>query len=450
MPSWKIRTPLLRLAGVASVLAGVGVGLALFLLDASGNGKDEPDNPEAFLDRVEAALRDSGGVPHVMGVTTATDRQTTYDLYTTQAWFDFEAGAVRSELTKAPGSTLDIADAIVALRTADALYETFPGTDEPAWEYTREQRPACLQGEPALLAMALLCGLGPQEGGEAALTVEGPAEFRGQDALALVAAMSDGRVLRLFVDPDSYLPLGQTMSAATSSAGVLETVYTVDVVPRASLPPDYFDPRAIGFLPEAEVWLRILDDPALGMPVYWPGRTLTGSAPYDAVLTRVEDRRAPPDKNTPGHVLSLGYEGSDGTFRLDYWPEETWETFRALMGEGFLWSNCAEAVVSQVPAGEMTVLRGHEPQAGIEALRPQVGAPGPGQSTPPPFNPFPNGCPTGAFDRFMAVVRVPGGAITINVSYGYCCQDGASFGVFDTEDSLRAIAERLRPRLPGE
>ena len=113
-------------------------------------------------------------------------------------------------------------------------------------------------------------------------------------------------------------------------------------------------------------------------------------------------------------------------------------------------TSCAGAVVSQVPAGELTLLRGHEPQAGMEALRPQVGVPGPGQPTPAPFNPFPNGCPAGAFDRFMAVIRVEGGAVTINVPYGYCCQDGASFGIFDSEEGVRSIAERLTLRRAGE
>jgi hypothetical protein len=50
----------------------------------------------------------------------------------------------------------------------------------------------------------------------------------------------------------------------------------------------------------------------------------------------------------------------------------------------------------------------------------------------------------------MAVLLVEGGAVTINAPYGYCCQDGAPFGVFDTEAALEQIALALRLRLPGE
>jgi hypothetical protein len=50
----------------------------------------------------------------------------------------------------------------------------------------------------------------------------------------------------------------------------------------------------------------------------------------------------------------------------------------------------------------------------------------------------------------MAVVRYEELVVTINVPYGYCCQDGSPYGAFDSDEGLRAIAERLYPRQPGE
>ncbi len=230
----------------------------------------------------------------------------------------------------------------------------------------------------------------------------------------------------------------------------METVYNVDAVTRETLPANFFQPEGVGYVSPEEEWLRVLDDPALGVPVYWPGRAITGTGRYDAVLIDVQDRRGPRGKDTPGHVLTLTYEGDDGLFRLDYWPGETWDAFRAVLGDGFLWANCAEEAASTVPAGEMTILRGHEAPGGPVLATPFVATPGAPVPTPEPFkSPFETGCPEGEYDRFMAVIRVEGAVVTIDAPYGLS-GDGRAFGVFDTEEGLRAIGEHLRLRQPGE
>ena len=449
-----MRRPSLKLFAIAGVAAAAVLAGALFVLLRSDGGTNHPEDPQAFLQRVEHALREQGEIPHVTAEATVTEGVTTFALWSSEAWYDFEAGAVRSAMKKAPGSTIDIADEVEQLRTSDAVYDTSSAIDEITQRLPPDERPACFyRDEPPLLVMGLLCGLGPQEGDPASMAVESITDFRGRGVRSLAAEMTDGRVLRLLVDLDTYLPVGQTMTGETAMAQyVMETAYQVETVARSTLPTDFFDPRSLGYVPQEEVWLRILDDLALGVRVYWPGRALIGTGQYDAVLTRVEDRRGPPDKNAPGHVLSLDYEGASARFRLDYWPGQTWDDMLQLLGGGFLWASCSETAITSVPAGEVTILRGFEPEAGIEALRPpQVGAPGTNPtSSVPPFDPFPDGCPEGEYDRFMAVIRIEDAVVTINLPYGLCCQDGDAFGVYDTEAGLLAIAERLRLRQPGE
>jgi hypothetical protein len=433
----------------------VALVAALVFLVLNGSDGDERaiESPDGFLERVEAALRGVGEVTHVAGEMTGTDGTETYQLFTSDAWYDFEAGAVRVSMRKAPGSSLDVADEVLQLRVGDDVYTALPGTDAPTERSSHKEWTACLYNEPPRLAMGLLCGLGPQGGEALSMEVEGRGDFRGRQVRALAAHMTDGRTLRLYVDPDSYLPVGQTMSVeAAARSFALETVFQVQGLARSSIPSDFFDPRSLGYVPPEEVWLGILDDPALGVDVHWPGRAITGTGSYDAVLISVDDRRGPPDKNSPAHVVTLTFRGNGGVFRLDYWPGDSWEALLALLGPGFLWSSCAAEETYPMPVGEVTVLLGFEPEAGLGALAPpQVAVPGTTPSTSvPAFDPFPNGCPAGDHDRFMAVVRVEGGVVTVNAPYGLCCQDGDSFGVFDTPEGLRAIAEKLRLRQPGE
>ena len=447
--------PLILVSALAAaVVVAAALGAVLILGAQSEN--EHPDDADAFLARVEVALSAQGETAHVTAEGTAANGQTRFPMWASEAWYDFEAGVVRTSVKRAPGSSLDIADEVVHIRTRDAVFVAYPGSDEQVNLLAPNENPACFYtNEPETPVVGLLCGLGPQEGDYTSLTVEeGTNEFRGAPVRVLRADMDDGRVLRLLVDAETYVPVGQTMGGAGAPPGVLlETAFAVDNPARGSWPPDLFDPRSIGYVPLEELWLQVLDAPDLGMPVFWPGRSVSGADGYDAVLSHVDDRRGPPGKNTPGHVLTLTYQGSNGLFRLDYWPGGTWQEFVALLDDGFAFGECTESVTAEIPSGELTILRGHEPFSGPGALDPpQIATPGAPAPTPAPstYRPFPDGCPEGEHDRFMAVILVDGGIVTINASYGFCCQDGQPFGAFDAEEGLRAIAERLRLRQPGE
>ncbi len=447
MTTFALSSRTLTIAIAASLI--LVAAAAYIVLAAGGDDSGETNSPEAFLDRVEAALSGLDGIPYVTGETAIVSPDENGALWTSEAWYDLDADVVRAVWRKAPDSGLDVPDETDVLRTKNGVYVHYP--DEDTEMFDPKDMPRCLGAATDELIENLFCGLGPMEGDAERLEVEASAEFRGVEVYSLAAYMADGRVLRLLVDRESYLPVGQTMTVQLRGReNRIETGYTISSVDPDSLPPDFFQPDGIGFVPQEEQWLQVLDDPALGVSVYWPGRTIAGTGQYDAVLTHVDDRRGPRGKNTPGHVLTLTYEGGNGIFRLDYWPGATWDEFKASLGDGFLWSKCTEETTSTVPGGELTVLRGHEVPGGPVLATPFVVTPGAPIPTPEPFkSPFENGCPDGAFDRFMAVVRVEGAVVTINAPYGLG-GDGQAFGVFDTEEGLKAIAERLQLRQPGE
>lgn len=139
--------------------------------------------------------------------------------------------------------------------------------------------------------------------------------------------------------------------------------------------------------------------------------------------------------------MTLTYKGESGTFRLDYWPPGNWEELRTPFGRGFLWSKCSEQRVTPLTSGNSSFLKDFEPSA------PAILPPQPANSLPnEPPDPFPNGCPTRDFDRFMAEIRLPGVTVTVNAPYGLCCQTGDSFCPFDDEAALEVIARSLRAR----
>lgn len=438
-----------------AVVAAVVVALAVTVVLVSSSPEEDQfpyGTPEEFLQRVEAALASQQVIAVITSDTAVSFGEERDELWSSVAWFDFGAQTVRTSLTKAPGSDLDMPDSTLILRVEDEVYVSYPGTGDSTERYMDIERPACLDPGPDALVVGLMCGLSPVEGEWHLIEAEGPTEFRGIPVDSLAAYMNDGRVMRLLVDRNTYLPVGHTVTRQDEAEGfVMETAYRIDAVERGALPPDFFEPRGVGYVEMEERWLDILDDPALRVPVYWPGTALTGKGQFDAVLTAVQDRRGG-RPGAPAHVLTLTYEGNAGWFRLDYWPTGSWNAFRNSMEEGFLWGGCSEEEVIPLENGEMTLLRGFEPRAVPEPPAPQPrrtpGTPPPPEE--PPFNPFPDGCPEGGYDRFMGVVRLSGVTVTINAPYGLCCQDGVTFGVYDSEEAMRIIAEELHLREPDD
>jgi hypothetical protein len=278
------------------------------------------------------------------------------------------------------------------------------------------------------------------------LVVEGVIDFEGRrlQSLAFTVPVIVGNrpvdaTSRLLVDADTYLPVAQTQEQGDF---LITTVYEVEFVSRSTLATDFFDPRALGYLTPREGQLAVLDDPNLGVQVYWPGRTLSKPPSPDAELASVVDLRFPPGKNTFGNLFFISYTGGAGTFRLDYWPPGKWEEFQTLVSGWFPWAKCGDRRTVPSGPGEIIIYRGFEPQN--LALPPDGARTGP----PPTPNLYPNGCPNGPYDRFMAEVRLPGVTVTINAPSGVT--SGREFGDYDTEEVMEIIARSLRPRALGE
>jgi hypothetical protein len=189
-----------------------------------------------------------------------------------------------------------------------------------------------------------------------------------------------------------------------------------------------------------------LDNSGLDIPVYWPGRELRGTGPYDAILSWVEDRRHPGGVvEGPGMLITLTYSGPGGIFRLDYWPPGKWEEFKQRAGPTFAWATCSDRRVLAALGAEIVILRGFEPD-GRTLPPPEIYG-----ATPAPLpDPFPAGCPQRDYDLFMAEVRFPDATVTINAPYTACCHVGVEFGSYDSEAGVETIARSLRLRQPGE
>ena len=409
---------------------------------------DEPTvdlTAEELMLRVQNALAAGGQIAQVRGQSEGVVSQTRQPLWTVETYYDVPANSVRTSFEKAPGNNLDIQNRRIELQVGRDVYETYPGTNDPVFHFTRDERPACYPGEPDLLVIGLLCGLGPLYSSSGAPKVTG-VNFERRRAFAISFEDADGRISMLVVDRDTYLPLVHTLTfQGQGQTGIFRTTYSVRFVDRASLDPGFFDPRTLGYRSPAEQWLAILDGPSLGGPVYWPGRSLQGAGHYDAELVGVEDRRTPAGKSGPGHFLTLSYQGAGGRFELDYWPAGAWEQFEPLLGDASIWAKCSESRAVASPIGRATLRSGFEPPS------PFLPPPRPTGQTPAPLpDVFSDGCPDREYDRFMAVVQAPDVTITINASLALCCQDGRSLGVFDTEAGLEAVIERLRLRQTGE
>jgi hypothetical protein len=414
------------------------LGLVFVLLGACSAGEE---TPEQFLRKMEGALAAGGEIAVVRGVTEALSGQS-QPLWTSEAWYDIPNSSARTSLKKDPSARLDIQDERVELQVGQDVYESYPGSDDEVRRYRRDEVPACFTGEPALVIMALLCALGPLESrGGGQLHLAGVVDFEGRRARALVLEGADPGVSRLLVDAKTYLPIGHILTVQDTGFEI-RTAYDVQFRDRDAAPGDFFDPRALGYSSPEEEWLAVLDDPALGVPVYWPGRSLTLPGVPQASLSRVEDRRS---GSGPGMLITLTYSGREGMFRLDYWQRARWDDYQRLLGSGFVWSKCSDRRTLTAGNAEIVIFRGFEPTGRLLASPQLAGSP-----TQAPFDLFPGGCPEKDYDRFLAEVRFPEVTVTINAPYGLAGQSGGDFGAFDAVAALEAIARSLRPRQPGE
>jgi DNA-binding CsgD family transcriptional regulator len=435
-----------------AVLAMAALAIGIYAMNSRASGTDDPSGAAAeekatadFLSRVEAALTSPDKVARVLGWTEFIGAQGQAQAqWSTDALYDLPNQSARVLITKDPSSRLDIPDQRIELTTGGSTYDSNLGDREPVSRFSTAQRPACFPGEPLTVVLRLLCWEHTTE--NVNLNVEGVIDFEGRKVQSLALTAPNGATNRLLVDPGTYLPIAQTVTAPGQGSFSIRTVYAVEILNRSDLSADFFDPRSLGYVPPQEAELAILDDPALPVRVYWPGRILSGTQGLDAQIAGVERRHGQQvGRDGPGQALTISYAGPAGRFRLDYWPMGNWEEFQRLLGGGFIWAQCSERHVVTGGPGEIVILKGFDPGS-----RPLAGVQIAG-ATPIPTPPlFPNGCPSGEYNRFMAQVSFPEVTVTINAPYGVPGPVKDDFGMYDSEAALEEIARRLRPRQPEE
>jgi hypothetical protein len=218
----------------------------------------------------------------------------------------------------------------------------------------------CRGSTSVLLARLMQCG-NPLE--KSTTSVE-PGEYGGAAAIVVITTgtLSDEDTttpftMRLYVDPSSYLPLAGDLetdlnTGTTQGSYRMRTRYDVEFVRRLSLPKDFFDIAAIGWV-QGDPTAKLRAD-VEGMGVYWLGRDFALSIGPTLTLLR---GGILPGTTPPGYRATLSYEEKGGkrnypVLDLQEFPVAAWN---ALGPQTFGEQNDPEDI--QLPDGRAVLFR---------------------------------------------------------------------------------------------
>jgi hypothetical protein len=227
---------------------------------------------------------------------------------------------------------------------------------------------------------------------------------------------------RVFLDVSTFLPIAAELDGDWNDVPVanaldpvhLDRVYSYEVLPRSSLPPDFFDPSALGYTPPDPV--APLNQPISDLAIYWLGSQAAASVDRPPlVLSNVHE--SVPGRG-PGYRFVLNYAAANDPFgpsvvQLEEWPRAVWD---ARPGARFDYyrGRCWEQVPIEVSSGSGTLFRG---PAMIPGPRPSsIGSLG--------------DCPSPPYNDFLAIVSFPRTAIVIKAP---------------SEAALQSVARVIRP-----
>ncbi|NJD65745.1 MAG: hypothetical protein FIB00_10965 [Chloroflexi bacterium] len=445
-----------------------------------------PETVEEFFAELEQAIQKDGKVFHATVELRAVDNGVEGLWATTEGWVQDGAERARAHWQKGPGNTNDIAERTVHIYDPDGVYSAnLDGDDDPGFR-RRTEAENCLADAPTPIVAQVACGFLPFGGPDWQLSVE-QSKFEGRATVALVGTYAVSSpvgseefpvggptphpvmtaatraVYTLHLDAASHLPVA-------SGAGVdsdpdrkvfgSEARFQTEFLDDSSLPNDWFDPRSIGYVPPAEQERRVLEDPKLGTPVYWLGRSFdpqNGLPPLGSLYVNGYQPGRQRGGDEPNIQIGLRSSGRGGMVRLDHYPPGDWEAFKQRLGGNFPWTWCSEMREFTVGAAKVTILAGYESfpydlDPGAVTVVPVTPGHDPppvqGTLTVPPLKTEP--CPATPPDRFMAEVRFPDATVVINGPLGYGGQDGRPWGAYDTAEALEVVARALRPRQQGE
>jgi hypothetical protein len=171
-----------------------------------------------------------------------------------------------------------------------------------------------------------------------------------------------------------------------------------------------------------------LDDPALGLPVYWLGRSF--DPPGALPELRLADATLLGPGSGPGDTVKLDYGGVARSrpigVTLDLWRPGAWRRFRRTLLGRLVWdSACASKTSVRLRHGHAEIFAGY--------------------GTPRPLRPP---CPERIPDRTLAHVYLPGMVVAVDMPYCYACAAPARREPYETVAGMTAIARSLtlRPR----
>lgn len=446
-----------------------------------------PETVEEFFGVLERAIQQDGKVFHATVEIRSVENGVEGRWGTTEGWVEGGAERARAHWKKGPDNTNDLAERTVHVYTPDGVYSAnLDGDDDPSFRLPTDAE-LCFADAPTPIVALVACGFLPFGGPDWELSVE-QSTFEGKATVALVGtyavsspvgseefpaggptphpvmtAATQG-VYTLHLDAASYLPRASVSwvdSDPDRKVFGSEVRFQTEFLEDSSLPKDWFEPGSIGYVPPGEQERRILEDPNLGTPVYWLGRSFdpqNGLPPLGNLYVSGYQPGRQRGSDEPNIQIGLSYSGQGGMVRLDHYPPGDWEAFKERLGGNFPWTWCSESREFIVGDAKVTILAGHEsfpyrPDLGAVTVVPASSGrdpptPVPGTPTAPPLKTEP--CPTTPHDRFMAEVRFPDATVVINGPLAYGGQEGRPWGVYDTAEALEAVARALRQRQPGE
>jgi hypothetical protein len=219
---------------------------------------------------------------------------------------------------------------------------------------------------------------------------------------------------------------GRTPALARQAALSLARVQQSRIERPTPVPPGANDDREVA-----------LEDPRLGVPVYWLGRRFDPGPALPALrLENAEGNYGP--EECLWKAASIDYAGRRAGVVLELWKPKRWARFkRTKLCRANSWNSpCARKRVVSLPRGRAELFAGYAPREGTPAK-------------PVPMSPSSRArvvasCPKRPRDDFVAHVYLPRVVVTINMPA--CRRCDTEGGRYESFRALTAVVRGLRPR----
>jgi hypothetical protein len=189
-----------------------------------------------------------------------------------------------------------------------------------------------------------------------------------------------------------------------------------------------------------------LDNPELGIPIYWLGRDFSpGGGLPDIQLYEASGPYGP--GGSPGNLVKIDYTRA---VNIDLWERAKWERFLHTRLGRLVWdSPCKRETRVRLPDGQAVIYAGYASSVPLPApsVRPSGGGPRRDQLTESPAQ----GCPDRPFDRYLAHVYLGDVVVSVNLPYCFACapRPTGRRDPYNSQQGMKAIVRGLRLRSTG-